>query len=43
MAYDAQYLAVAERCGATFWTADRRLLERTRQCGVAWVRLINES
>ncbi|HOG46935.1 MAG TPA: type II toxin-antitoxin system VapC family toxin [Anaerolineae bacterium] len=42
VAYDAQYLAVAERNGATLWTADRRLLERTRQCGVTWVHLINE-
>ncbi len=42
VAYDAQYLALAERTGATFWTADRRLLDLTRQCGADWVRLINE-
>ena len=43
VAYDAQYLAVAARLSATFWTADRRLAEKARQCGVDWVRLIAES
>ena len=40
VAYDAQYLALAERLGAEFWTADRRLAERARECGANWVRLI---
>jgi predicted nucleic acid-binding protein len=31
-AYDAHYLAVAERLGAELWTADRRLAERLRGC-----------
>lgn len=42
VAYDAQYLALAERIGATFWTADRRLHDRSRECGAGWVRLISE-
>ena len=37
-AYDAQYLALAERLGAEFWTADKSMIERARQEGVDWVR-----
>lgn len=41
-AYDAQYLALAEQLGATFWTADRRLANGAKQAGVTWVYWIGE-
>ena len=37
-AYDAHYLALAERLGVEFWTADRRLTGRWPN--LAWVRLL---
>ena len=40
VAYDAQYMALAERLGAEFWTADRRLANRAWQLDVPWVRWI---
>jgi predicted nucleic acid-binding protein len=40
-AYDAQYLALAARLGAEFWTADRRLAERVRASGLSWVHDIS--
>jgi predicted nucleic acid-binding protein len=40
VAYDAQYLALAERMGADFWTADRRLATRARETGADWVRCL---
>ena len=39
--YDAHYLALAERLGAEFWTADKRLV-RTVQKAISWVRLLEE-
>lgn len=36
-AYDACYLAVAERLHAPFWTADRRLFRGARAAGADWV------
>jgi predicted nucleic acid-binding protein len=36
-AYDGFYLAVAERLGADFYTADQRLANAARQAGAAWV------
>jgi predicted nucleic acid-binding protein len=38
-AYDAYYLALAERLGAEFWTADRRLV-RAVQEKLPFVRLL---
>lgn len=40
-AYDAQYLALAERLGAELWTADRSLADHADHCGVRWVRSIS--
>ena len=40
VAYDAQYLALAERLGADFWTADRRLSRRAGEAGANWVHCI---
>ncbi len=37
--YDAHYLALAERFGAEFWTADKRLV-RSAQKVMPWVRLL---
>jgi len=39
-AYDAFYLALAERLGAEFWTGDQRLYRRARQVGANFVRLL---
>lgn len=40
-AYDAHYLALAERLGAEFWTADERLANSVRP-SLPWVRLLAE-
>jgi predicted nucleic acid-binding protein len=42
VAYDAQYLALAEQLGAQFWTADQRLTNGAQQVGVTWVHWIGE-
>jgi len=39
-AYDAFYVALAERENAELWTADRRLARRARQLGAGWVRTL---
>lgn len=38
-AYDAHYLALAQRLGAELWTADRRLLNAVRP-HLSWVHLV---
>lgn len=38
-AYDAHYLALAERLSGEFWTADERLA-RTVQASLPWVHLV---
>lgn len=40
-AYDAHYLALADRLGAEFWTTDRRLANSVRPA-LPWVRLVGE-
>ena len=42
-AYDAFYLALAERLGYEFWTGDKRLYNRARQIGVDFVRFVSEA
>ena len=42
VAYDAQYLALAEQTGAEFWTADKRLADRAHQAKISWVKWIQE-
>jgi predicted nucleic acid-binding protein len=42
VAYDAQYLALAEHLGAEFWTADQRLVNKARQVGATWAHWIAE-
>jgi predicted nucleic acid-binding protein len=42
-AYDAFYLALAERLQTEFWTADKRLANAAQQLGANWVRWIGES
>ena len=39
-AYDAFYLALAEKLGADFWTADGHLANGARQIGVTWIHLV---
>lgn len=39
-AYDAHYLALAERSDAELWTTDERLLNRMQASGIGWVHLI---
>jgi len=40
VAYDAQYLALAEYLNATFYTVDRKLFNRCQQIGVPFVKLL---
>lgn len=42
VAYDGQYLALAELLSATFWTADKRLAAGARQAGIEWVYCLND-
>ena len=42
VAYDAQYLALAEQIGADFWTADRRLANLAQENGATWVHWLGE-
>ena len=42
-AYDAFYLALAERLQTEFWTADKRLANAAQQLGANWVHWIGES
>ncbi len=37
--YDSHYLALSERFGAEFWTADRHLVQKVKQA-LPWVHLL---
>lgn len=41
-AYDAFYLALAERLKCEFWTGDKRLYNRARRVGADFVNLLGE-
>lgn len=43
VAYDAQYLALAEQLRVGLWTADQRLVNGARQVGATWVHWIGEN
>lgn len=40
VAYDAAYMALAERYRCDLWTADRRMARAAAGCGADWVHLI---
>lgn len=42
VAYDAQYIALAESLSAEFWTADRKLLKDLKRLGLPWVHGVEE-
>ena len=42
-AYDAFYLALAERLGAELWTGDTKLYHRSQQLSLTWVRWAEEA
>jgi predicted nucleic acid-binding protein len=42
-AYDGFYLAVAEEHNAKLWTADKRLVDISRENGINWVHWAGES
>ena len=42
VAYDGQYLALAESLGATFWTADKRMFDSQRGARLPWLHWVGE-
>jgi predicted nucleic acid-binding protein len=42
VAYDAQYLALAESLKADLWTADRRLFNSVQQAGVNFAHWLGD-
>jgi predicted nucleic acid-binding protein len=42
VAYDAQYVALAERLAAEFWTADQRLLRALKPMKNSWVHWVGD-
>lgn len=42
VAYDAQYIIVAEMLKVPFWTADEKLVNNVRSMGIEWFHWIGE-
>ena len=42
VAYDAQYIALAESLAAEFWTADQRLLRSIQRLNVNWTQWVGD-
>lgn len=42
VAYNAQYIALAEQFEAEFWTADRRFAQEAQNAGVDWAHWLGE-
>ena len=42
-AYDAFYVALAEQLDASFWSADKRLVNGLRALGVSWAHGVEEA
>jgi len=42
VAYDAQYVALAENISAQFWTADQRLLNSLQHLDIQWAHWVEE-
>jgi predicted nucleic acid-binding protein len=42
VAYDAQYIALAENLPAEFWTADQRLFRSLQQLGISWAHWVGD-
>ena len=42
VAYDAQYVALAETLSAEFWTADQRLIQSLSHHNISWAHWVEE-
>lgn len=42
VAYDAQYVALAESLSAEFWTADQRLIQSLNHHNISWAHWVEE-
>jgi predicted nucleic acid-binding protein len=43
VAYDAQYIVVAQQLNAPLWTADERLVRNARSIGIDWIHWVGET
>ena len=43
VAYDAQYVALAENLSAQFWTADQRLINSLQHLNIQWAHWVEEA
>jgi predicted nucleic acid-binding protein len=43
VAYDPAYIAVAEQSNTDFWTADAKLVTKTRALGIDWIHHISDT